>query len=178
MEFDNLFGPTLDFIFFLLPIVIPLVLIYTLFEMWVKYARENFLSAQEYVLLRIVPPRDFYKTPLAMELFINALYQTSGESTPIDRLWYGKVRAWFSLEIASHEGEVAFYIWGRKGLSGFIQNQIYAQYPGVEVQEVDDYVSKVDYHSGEYSMFGLEYALSQPDPLPIKTYVDYGLDKV
>lgn len=145
--------------------------------MWVKYAREKFISSQEHILMRVVPPRDFYKTPLAMELFINALYQTSGESTPIDRLWYGKVRAWFSLEIASHEGEVAFYIWTRKALSGFIQNQIYAQYPGVEVKEVEDYVSKVDYHSGEYAMFGLEYALSQADPLPIKTYVDYGLDK-
>lgn len=177
MEFDNLIGPTLEFLFFLLPIVIPLVLMYVLFEMWVKYARERFINSQEYVLLRIIPPRDFYKTPLAMELFINALYQTSGESTPIDRLWLGKTRAWFSLEIASHEGEVAFYIWGRKSLSGFVQNQIYAQYPGVEVKEVDDYVSKVDYHSGEYTMFGLEYALNQPDPLPIKTYVDYGLDK-
>jgi hypothetical protein len=177
MELESLFGPTLDFVFFLLPIVIPIVLIYTLFEMWVKFARERFMSSQEYVLIRITPPRDFFKTPLAMELFINALYQTSGESTPVDRLYYGKVRAWFSLEIASHEGEVAFYIWSRKSLAGFIQNQIYAQYPGVEVKEVEDYVSKIDYDSGKYSMFGLEYTLSQPDPLPIKTYVDYGLDK-
>jgi hypothetical protein len=178
MEFSNLFGPSLDFIFFVLPIVVPIALIFTLFELWVSYARERFLSSQEYCLLRITPPRDFYKTPMAMELFINALYQTSGESTPIDRLWYGKVRAWFSLEIASHEGEVAFYIWTRKSLSNFIQNQIYAQYPGIEIKEVEDYVSKVDYHSGEYALFGLEYALSQPDPLPIRTYVDYGLDKV
>lgn len=178
MEISNLFGPTLDFIFFILPIVIPIALIITLFELWVSFARERFLASQEYVLLRITPPRDFHKTPMAMELFINALYQTSGESTPIDRLWHGKVRTWFSLEMASHEGEVAFYIWTRKGLSNFLQSQIYAQYPGIEVKEVEDYVSKVDYHSGEYSMFGVEYGLAQPDPVPIRTYVDYGLDKV
>lgn len=178
MEFSNLIGPSLDFILFLFPILIPIILIFTLFELWVSFAREKFLASQEYVLLRITPPRDFHKTPLAMELFINALYQTGGESTPIDRLWYGKVRAWFSLEIASHEGEVAFYIWTRKSLSNFIQSQIYAQYPGIEVREVEDYVSKIDYYSGEYSMFGVEYKLTQPDSLPIKTYVDYGLDKV
>lgn len=178
MELSNLIGPSLDFIFFILPIVIPIALIYTLIELWISFARERFLSSQEYVLLRITPPRDFHKTPMAMELFINALYQTSGESTPIDRLWFGKVRTWFSLEIASHEGEVVFYIWTRKSLSSFIQNQIYAQYPGIEVKETEDYVSKVDYHSGDYTMFGVEYGLAQPDPVPIRTYVDYGLDKV
>jgi hypothetical protein len=177
MDFDNLFGTTLDLLFFVLPIAIPIFLIKSLFEIWVYYVREKFLSSQEYVLLRITPPRDFLKTPMAMELFINALHQTGGESTPIDRFWYGKVRMWFSLEIASHEGEVAFYIWTRKNMSGFIQSQVYAQYPGIEVKEVEDYVSKVDYSSGNYSLFGLEYAFTQPDPVPIKTYVDYGLDK-
>jgi hypothetical protein len=177
MDFDNLFGTILDFLFFVLPIAIPIFLVKALFEMWVSYAREKFLASQEYKLLRVIPPRDFFKTPMAMELFINALYQTSGESTPIDRFWYGKVRTWFSLELASHEGEVAFYIWTRKNLSNFIQNQIFAQYPGIEIKEVEDYVSKVDYSSGDYSMFGLEYELTQPDPVPIKTYVDYGLDK-
>ena len=73
MEFNNLIGPSLDFLFFVLPIVIPIALIFTLFELWVSFARERFLASQEYVLLRIIPPRDFHKTPLAMELFINAL---------------------------------------------------------------------------------------------------------
>ena len=178
MEISNLIGPSFDFIFFLLPIVLPIGLVYTLFELWVSFARERFINSQQHVLLRIIPPRDFHKTPLAMELFINALYQKGGETTFIDRLWYGKVRAWFSLEMASHEGEVSFYIWTRKVLSPFLQSQIYAQYPGIEVSEVEDYVSKVDYHSDQYHMFGIEYGLVAPDPVPIKTYVDYGLDKV
>lgn len=120
---------------------------------------------------------DIFKTPLAMELFINALYQTGGEATPVDRFWHGKVRPWFSLEIVSLGGKVGFFIWTRKELSGYIQSQIYAQYPGIEVKEVEDYTDKFDYSSGNYAMFGVEYALTEPDPVPIKTYVDYGLDK-
>ena len=61
MEFNNLIGPTLDFLFFVLPVVVPVVLVYTLFELWVSFARERFLASQEYVLLRIIPPRDFIK---------------------------------------------------------------------------------------------------------------------
>jgi hypothetical protein len=177
MEFEKLIFPVLDFLLFLLPLILPILFIFILWNSWVKYVREKFLASLEYVLLRIIPPRDYYKTPMAMELFINSLYQTGGEATPIDRFWHGKTRPWFSLEIVSHEGEVCFYIWTRKNFSSYIQSQIFAQYPGAEIQEVEDYASKIDYHSGNYEMFGVEYGFTQPDPVPIKTYIDYGLDK-
>jgi len=177
MSFTELIGSSLDFIFFILPIILPIIFIKILFDAWVDYAREKFLSEQTYSLLKITPPRDVFKTPAAMELFLGALYQTGGESTPIDRYWKGKSRAWFSLEIASHEGSVNFYIWTRKNLVGYVQSQIFAQYSGIEVQEVQDYTEKIDYDSGNYNLFGAEFKLTQPDPVPIKTYVDYGLDK-
>jgi len=177
MNFTELFGFTLDFILFALPIIIPILLIWWLFNLWVSFAREKFLSEQEHTLLKIVPPRDVFKTPAAMELFLNSLFQTGGESTPIDRFWKGKSRPSFSLEIASNEGKVNFYIWTRNDFAGYLQSQIFAQYPGIDVQEVKDYVEDIDYESGDYELFGVEYGLTEPDPVPIKTYVDYGLDK-
>lgn len=177
MEFQTLIETSIFYIKLALPFFIVFGLGYALFNMWVIYARRKFLSEQTYVLLRIIPPKEILKTPAAMELFISSLHQTGGEANPIDVYWHGKSRARFSLEIVSIGGEVGFYIRTRTSLKNYIENQIYAQYPGIEVQVVDDYTEQIDYDSGKYSMFGIEYGLSQPDPIPIKTYVDYGLDK-
>ncbi len=177
MTTDNLIGQVLDFIIFLLPILIPIFLAVLLFNSWVTFARRRFLSEQKYKLLRVIPPREIFKSPAAMELFINALYQTFGEADPIQIYWQGSVRPWFSLELVSNGGDAGFYIWARKSTVGYLQSQIYAQYPGIEVVEVEDYVDKVDLDSGKYSLWGCEFGLTDADPIPIMTYVDYGLDK-
>ncbi|HMP67132.1 MAG TPA: hypothetical protein PKA60_00075 [Candidatus Paceibacterota bacterium] len=166
------------FLLVISPILIPAVLLVVLVKVWINYARSKFLSEQEYKLLRITPPIEIFKTPLSMELFMNALYQTVGEATPIDKYWKGKVRPWFSLEIASNGGDVGFYIWTRKSMTGYLQSQIYAQYPGIEVVEVEDYTNSVNYNRDDYSIWATEFELTAPDPVPIKTYIDYGLDKV
>jgi hypothetical protein len=177
MSSNELVASVLDFLIFMLPILAPILLLIILFKVWVAYAQARFLSKQEYVLLQIIPPRDVFKTPLAMELFINSLYQTFGEANFIQKYWDGSMRPWFSLEIASNGGDVGFYIWSRKGSAGYLQSQIYAQYPGIEVVEVEDYTNQVDFESGKYSLWGAEMELTAPDPVPIKTYIDYGLDK-
>jgi hypothetical protein len=60
-----------------------------------------------------------------------------------------------------------------------IESSIYAQYPGVEVYEAEDYVHKIPYGANinDWNFYGVEFKLSKPDAYPIKTYVDYGLDK-
>ena len=175
---NELFGQILDFIFFILPIIIPVLLLILLFNLWVDYARSKFISEQENVLLKIIPPRDVFKTPAAMELVIEAFYQTAGESDFRKKYWKGGVRAWFSLEMVSNGGIVNFYIWTRKAFVRYIQSQLHAQYPGIEVSESEDYSEKIDYLSGDYKLWGLEYELTDADPIPIKTYIDYNLDKV
>jgi hypothetical protein len=111
-----------------------------------------------------------------MELFLLSLYQTSGETTWIDRWVDGKVRTWFSLELVSIEGKVKFYIWCEVKMKKFIESQVYGQYPGSEVREVqDDYALK--FNTTDYDMKITELCLKKPDPYPIKTYIDYQLDK-
>jgi hypothetical protein len=156
---------------------VPIALGFILFNLWVNYAQRKFDANTEKVLLRIIPPKEITKTPAAMELFLQSLYQTGGEATKLDKYWKGKSRAKFALEIASIGGDVGFYIWTREALRGYIEGQIYAHDPGIEVVETEDY-SKLDYDSGNYNAFGVEYALTQPDPVPIKTYIDYGADKI
>jgi hypothetical protein len=58
-----------------------------------------------------------------------------------------------------------------------VETQIYAQYPDVEVSEVPDYSLNVHYDPEKITLWGTEFKLTEDDPYPIKTYVDYGLDK-
>jgi len=145
---------------------------------WLHWKESEFFKSLDHILLEIKLPREIAKSPMAMELVLQSMYQTSA-GTWYDHWWKGKVRAWFSLELISDEGNVRFLIWTPKKFRKLIESHLYAQYPGIEVTETEDYVTKAPYlhQPGAWSMFGAEYALTQPDPYPIKTYIDYGLDK-
>jgi hypothetical protein len=45
------------------------------------------------------------------------------------------------------------------------------------VVEVLDYTKFYGFDPDRQGMFGVEYKLAKPDPIPIKTYKDFGLDK-
>lgn len=164
-------------LFLFAAIWIPILIFEYAWHIWVRYVRYAWEIKQEKVLLEIKLPQETTKSPRAMELVLLALYQTGGEGTPIDRYWDGKARPWFSLEIASIDGEIHFYIWTFKGQRAVVEANIYAQYPDVEIHQVDDYTEKVFFDPAKYDLAGCRFEASGPDPLPIKTYVDYGLDK-
>ncbi|MEN9621776.1 MAG: hypothetical protein RLZZ67_210 [Candidatus Parcubacteria bacterium] len=168
---------TFRWLAFFAVIWIPIIMFEYAWGLWVLYVRSEWIRKQEKVLLEIKLPAETIKSPLAMELVLLALYQTGGEGTPIDRYWDGKVRPWFSLEIASIDGEIHFYIWALKGQRAIVESNIYAQYPGVEVHLAEDYTEKIFFDPAKYDISGCRFEASGPDPLPIKTYVDYGLDK-
>ena len=165
-----------DFLFLIIPIVLPVGLVILLVNIFLDVNRKKFILGQDYVLLEILPPQEIEKSPAAMELFLTALYDTGDASHWYDKYFKGKVRAWFSLEIVSIDGHVHFYMWTRAGLRRNIESQLYAQFPGIEIVESEDYTLGIEY-DGSIEMFGAELKLSEPDPYPIKTYIDYGLDR-
>jgi len=70
------------------------------------------------------------------------------------------------------------YIRARKILKKLIESSFYAQYPTIEINEVPDYIRYFDYEKeAAGGVFGVEYSLSKADPIPIKTYKQFGLDK-
>lgn len=174
--FSNILFPALKMIFYILPFMLPPLTAIIFFNTWIRYLRTDYLSKQEYVLLEIKISRDILKSPMAMELFLISLYQT-GSVTYTDTYWEGKMKPWFSLEIVSIEGQVRFYIWSLARYKNMIEAQIYAQYPNVEIYEAEDYSLPVKHDPTKVSMWGTYYKLSQKDVYPIKSYIDYGLDK-
>ena len=162
---------------FLAPVWLPYLLISEAWDIFTIMQRSNFIAKEKYVLLELKAPRNLVKTPLAMEAFFSTIHLTGGESTWYERL-KGKIRPYFSLEIASIEGRVHFYIWTRESLRRVVESQIYAQYPGVQVTEAPDYTRMISTHDHEWNVFGVDYKETADSPLPIKTYIEYGLDKV
>jgi hypothetical protein len=90
----------------------------------------------------------------------------------------GGTRPFFSLEIASFEGRVHFFIWTRASFRRLIESQIYAQYPDVQISEAVDYTRTITANDEDYIVWGCDFKETAQSPLPIKTYVEYGLDKV
>ena len=162
-----------------LPVVGTAVLAYTAHAFWLHYVQQNFIAGIEWVLLEIVPPRDVVRSPKAMELFItNALYHMSRKGA-LESYWQGAVWFWFSLEIASIDGQVHFYIRTPSRVKGLIETQMYAQFPQAQVKVVEDYTLAVDEITTDsaWNLWGCEFKLLKPDIFPIKTYINFGLDK-
>ncbi len=165
------------YIYLFSPIWLPVIFIKLSFDSWLSYVRSKFWQKESSVLLEIKLPKEIMKSPKAMEVVLGAFFQTGGETTWIDRLWKGQTRPWSSLELVSVGGRIKFFIWIRPKLRNVIEAQIYSQYPNVEIHEVDDYTKPFYYDKNKNEIWGFEIKLDKPDPYPIKTYVDYGMDK-
>jgi hypothetical protein len=159
------------------PIWLPIGLFTSFWVSWMHYIRFIFWRNTDMVLLEIQLPPEVAKSPLSMELFLTALYQTGGETTFIQRIWKGQYRPVWSLEIAGDEGRIGFYLHLRRAFQKVIEARLYGQFPEAKIIEVEDYTGKIHFNLEEYDLWGCEYDKGDIEMLPIKTYVDYGLDK-
>ncbi|KKW10858.1 MAG: hypothetical protein UY50_C0025G0030 [Parcubacteria group bacterium GW2011_GWA2_49_9] len=173
---NPLWGQVSGFMYLWSPIWLPLFLAKVFMELWLRYIRLGFIRRAGEVFLEIRIPKIIEKTPRAMELFFMAMYET-GSVDLVETYWDGKVRPWFSYEIVSLGGEIHLYVWMWKKYRNSFEAQMYAQYPTVEIIEVDDYTKKKVYDPPNNFMWGTHFILQKPDPYPIMTYIDYGLDK-
>lgn len=164
-------------VWILAPFLVTFFLGTWLWGLWLVYRRALYFASLSTVLLEIKLPKEIFKSPKAMEFLFNALYQTGGEGTWLDVYWKGQTRPWYSFELCSIDGKLHFFIWTRQNFKNLIEANLYSQYPGIEIYEVPDYTIPVYFDPDKHNAFTTEFALAKPDPFPIKTYVDYGMDK-
>lgn len=165
------------YLYLFMPLWLPAIFVIFCFNAWIDYIRKKFWQKEGSVLLEIRLPREIHKSPRAMEMVLEAFHQITGESTWVDRIWKGQTRSWFSLEIASLGGKVRFFIWTKPKHKNIVESHIYSQYPGVEIYETEDYTKSFYYNPDRFDLWAAEFTLIKEDPYPIKTYIDYGLDK-
>jgi hypothetical protein len=161
----------------LAPIIVPIFALLVWFDIWIKYKQREYIQSQGSVLLEIRIPREMSKSPAAMEVVLSGIYEpVVGPLT--DVYFTGKVRPWFSLEIASIEGNVKFFMWALPAWKRNIEARLYAQFPNIEIHEVADYTAGVHYDPSTMKMSSFQTSLVKHNVYPIKTYVDFGLDKL
>lgn len=159
------------------PIWLPVVSLNIAAGTWLEYIRRSWVNKQGNIFLEIKLPKDQAKSPAAMEVVLQGIWENANISTPADAFWEGKLREWFSLEIVAINGEVRFFIWAFPRWKKIIESRIYAQYPGAEVVEVEDYALGLRYDPKKSFYFGIATELVKADPYPINTYIEYELDK-
>ena len=158
--------------------LMPIPLTYIALNLWHHYRQERFIMGIKWVLLEIQVPRDVIKSPAAMELiFTNALFHQSKKGF-WEQYIQGAPWFWFSLEIASIDGRVHFFIRTPTRMRSLVETQIYGQYPQAKVVEADDYAFHVPQYKkdGDWNMWGCEFNKMKEDFLPFKTYKGFGDD--
>ncbi len=140
------------------------------------FIQVRFLDGAPRVILELNILKDVEKGPKAAEELMAALHGVS--ETAIDTIFdiylKGMVESYFSLEIASFEGVVHFYINTPVHLRDLVESQVYAQYPEAEITQVEDYAKDIPPDvPNEYDMWGCEWKLEKDDVYPIRTYIDY-----
>lgn len=126
--------------------------------------------AQSKLLLLRVPRTNDKKELAAEQMFASIHGLLIKERTSI----FGKVgREHLSFEIAALHKQTGFYIWIPEHLVGYIEEQVYAQYPSVQISEVEDYMM----HGNEYTTHVYSsLSLQANDVLPIKTFPSFEVD--
>ena len=173
-------GPVLAILIGLTPIWLPVVLFSLAYYFWIEYVRLAFTINQGRVTLRVRLPQEVTKSPEAMERVLSQIHNVQSPDNPYQSWVDGKTPQTFSLELVSIGGEVRFYVnVPKKKTKDAIEAQLYAQYPGVEiVEEMIDYTAEIDWDPEQYEIMSFHMGKSKDQEFPIKTYIDYGLDKM
>ena len=155
----------LYFIYLVLAVV-PIYLIWLIFKTRQKMRKIEWTNAQEYKILRIDVPRNNDKSPLAAEQMFASIHGIFSESAAFQNH--------LSFEIYAKDKSIQLYVYLPKHLKDFVEGQIYAQYPTVEIKEVEDYAQNVVRSQINYAT--CELALTKPDVYPIRQFSDFEVD--
>lgn len=160
--------------FILMPIFwIPVVgiLAFLTYKNYKKINKLKVLNVDS-VLLMLEIPRTNDKQELAAEQLFASLHGILRDKQELRNS--GGVQEHLSFEIVSTAGQIRFYVWVPKVLQSFVEGQIYAQYPTVQIYKMDeDYADDRTKYPVAYTT---ELTLTDTDALPIKTFDSFEVD--
>lgn len=167
------------FIFLTAPLWLPYITFWIMYEKWMLWTRMMFAYNNGRSYLEIRLPPEVTKSPEAMEFVLTQVHSAPAH----DNLWQayidGKSTLVYSYEIVSRGGSIHFYATVPSKFVAALKSNLYAQYPGVEVIEVPvDYTAEVPEDLDNWGFMSFHMNKKKEDQLPIRTYIDFGLDKM
>lgn len=139
---------------------------------WRNNRQAETLDMTEHVLITLEIPRANDKKELAAEQLFASLHGILRDRKELRMS--GGLQEHISFEIAAIDKLIRFYVWVPKHLQNFLEGQIYAQYPTVQIHTLDeDYTNREFQHSVVYTS---ELTLTDNEMLPIKTFQSFEVD--
>ncbi len=113
---------------------------------------------KDWVTLQAKINREILQTPKAMEQVFNGFHVIE--------------KGYICLELVGMDREIYFIIRAPKEYKNLVESQFYAQYPEIEIKEIDDYFSRLPAHlpNKDFDLWGTEIILEKENYYPIKTY--------
>lgn len=125
----------------ILPIVIGLAVLYIGFTVFLSLRRNRYNATMETTVMRVAVSKINERGPIVAEQIYSAVHGIGENYGFWDELM-GIPAPRLSLEIASVKNRIQFFVWCPRRFKNVISSQIYAQYPDVEIEEVEDYAKK------------------------------------
>jgi len=147
-------------------LILPLILIPIYKELVAAYEKKKKSDALEWTNLLIIPSRDIFKTPRAMEEIFAALHAAPAKEPVPD---------WFSFELVGYNGQMYFYVRTLKKYADYIKALFYAQYPTSSIEVAKDYfdIWPPIVPDENYDFWGAEYILKADSSYPLITYPEF-----
>ena len=134
--------------------------------------RAKTLLDMEHTLLILEIPRTNDKKELAAEQMFASLHGILRSKRELAT--QGGLQEHISFEFAAIHKQIRFYVWVPKYLQNFVEGQIYAQYPTVQIHEAEE-----DYAARTFEQpvkLTAEMTLIDNEVLPIKSFQSFEVD--
>lgn len=144
---------------------IPMVVIFYMYKARVKKEKILWYKSKKNVVLSILVPKENEKKPVAAEQLFASIHGIFRSEN--------KFQDQVSFEIVSKDKYVQFYVYLPEYLKDFVEGQIYAQYPDVEIYQVPDYTIE-DFT--DYKVASTQIELVKPEVYPIRSFTTFEVD--
>lgn len=134
--------------------------------------RAHIVREMDHTLLILEIPRTNDKKELAAEQMFASLHGILRSRREL--VAQGGLQEHISFEVAAIGKRIRFYVWVPTHLQNFVEGQVYAQYPTVQIHTADeDYTARDIQQNVAYTA---ELSLSDNEVLPIKTFQSFEVD--
>lgn len=155
-----------EIIFYLFLITIPIVAISWMYKDKFKKEKKAWYESKRNIVLSILVPKENEKKPIAAEQMFASLHGIFRTEN--------KFQDQISFELVAKDKYIQFYVCLPDYLKDFVEGQIYAQYPDVEIFEVPDYTEELNIEQN--SVASARLTLVKNDVYPIKTFTSFEVD--
>lgn len=122
-------------------LIIGLAAFYFLFKVYITGKQSLFNKKLPSVVLRVAVSKTNERGPIVAEQIFAAIHGIK-ENYGFGNYLAGQTPPRISVEIANVGNKIQFFIWTPRKFRNVIESQIYAQYPDVEIEEVEDYAKE------------------------------------